>query len=309
MKTFKILKIIAFFVAVVTIFFATACKKDRLNKSGDGSTMEQLAKDANDVQSSTDDAMNDANSVLSIGIQKSTLGLPCNATIDSTAIVNDTITYFITYNGANCNGSRIRSGQVEIKKKANTHWHDAGAMVMVTFKNLTITRVATNKSLTLNGTRTFTNVSGGILLDLGNGMSSIVHMVTGSLTATFDNGTTRIWNISRQRTYTGTPGQLVLTVDGLGSAANYPNLVVWGINRHGEDFFTQITQSIVYKEICGWEPVSGIMVHQIPGNNKMATITFGYDNANLPVSSGDCPTKFKIDWQNNGNSGTVYMYL
>ena len=309
MKTKKLSGIIMLVFAIVAITLTSGCKKDRLEKSGDGSSMEQLSKDANEVQSNTDEAMNDANAVLSLGIQKSTLMLPCNATIDSTAIVNDTITYYITYNGLNCNGTRLRTGQVEIKKKANTHWQDAGAMVMVTFKNLTITRVSTGKSLTLNGTRTFTNVSGGVLVNLGSSVTSIVHMVSGSLTATFDNGSTRTWNISRQRTYTGVPGQLVLTVDGLGNSGPYANLVVWGINRIGEDFFTQITQSVVYREVCGWDPVSGIMVHQIPGLNKMATITFGYDSNNQPVSGNNCPTKYKIDWQNNGNSGTVYLYL
>jgi hypothetical protein len=309
MKTQKSIRILAILIAVFTLAITSGCKKDKLDKSGNSSSMEQMAKDANDVQSNTDEAMNDANAVLSLGIQKSTLMLPCNATIDSSTVINDTISYYITYNGLNCNGTRLRTGQVVIRKKANTHWSDAGATVMVAFNNLTITRVSTNKSLTLNGSRTFTNVSGGVLLNLGSSMTSIVHMVSGNLTATFDNGSTRQWNISRQRTYTGTPGQLVLTVDGLGNSGVYSNLVVWGVNRIGEDFFTQITQSVVYREVCGWEPVSGIMVHQVPGLNKMATLTFGYDNNNQPISGSTCPTKYKLDWQNNGNSGTVYLYL
>jgi hypothetical protein len=129
------------------------------------------------------------------------------------------------------------------------------------------------------------------------------------MTASFDNGTSRAWNVARQLTYTGTPGQFVLTVDGFGTSGEFANLVVWGTNRQGEEFFTQITQSVVHKQTCDWNPVSGIKIHQIPSDSKSATITFGFDSNNQPVVGDDCPTRYRIDWQKNNQSGTRYLPL
>ncbi|NTW34468.1 MAG: hypothetical protein HGB12_17915, partial [Bacteroidetes bacterium] len=87
------------------------------------------------------------------------------------------------------------------------------------------------------------------------------------------------------------------------------NLVAWGTNRHGELFYTQITQSVVRKQVCDWDPSEGIIIHQIPGVNKKATITFGYDDNNVAITGTDCPTKYKLDWEVNGNSGTIFLAL
>jgi hypothetical protein len=47
----------------------------------------------------------------------------------------------------------------------------------------------------------------------------------------------------------------------------------------------------------------------IPSDDKQATITFGYDNNNQLILNGDCPTKYRVDWQKGSNSGTVYLFL
>lgn len=127
--------------------------------------------------------------------------------------------------------------------------------------------------------------------------------------ASFDNGTSRSWNVARQLTYTGTPGQIVLSIDGFGSSGEFQNLVVWGTNRQGEEFYTQIVQSVVCRQACDWDPVSGIKIHQIPADSKSATITFGFDSNNQPVTGSDCPTRYRIDWQKNNQSGTSYLPL
>jgi len=309
MKTMKVLKLGALLIVVAGLSL-TGCKKDKQNNlSPDSSNLQQLSKDENTVTAVSDETMNDVNNYLSSGNLKSTESVPCHAWVDSTAVVNDTITFFITYNGLNCNGTRTRTGQVEIKKRVGTHWHEAGATVIVTYINFTITKVSTGKSLKLNGTKTFQNVTGGFLFQLGNGYTSIVHKVWGSMQATFDDNSTRTWNIARQKTFTGTVGQLEMTVDGFGSADSYNNLVIWGTNRQSDQFYTQITQSVVYKEACGWDPVTGIKIHQIPASSKKATITFGYDNNNQMVTNGDCPTKYKLDWEIGTHSGTVYLFL
>jgi hypothetical protein len=311
MKTkilFQLTVIFAFSIA----FTLSSCKKDNLDKGkADPTSMEQLSADENNVENIMNDATSDITSVMSNNGSnlKSTEWIPCNATVDSVAAVNDTVIIHITYNGLNCNGTRSRTGVIEIRKQVGTHWGQAGATVIYKYINFTVTRVSNNKTVILNGTKTFVNVNGGHRWQVGSIINSYVERISGSMQASFDNGTSRSWNVARQLTYTGTPGHFIQTTDGFGSTNNYQNLVVWGINRQGEDFFTQIEQSVVCKQTCLWDPCSGIKIHQIPGDNKSATITFGYDSNNQPVTGDECPTRYRVDWQKNNNSGTSYLPL
>jgi hypothetical protein len=311
MKTKKIFQLLIILMSIIVLTF-TSCKKDDLdNGAADTTSLSQLTTDENNVESIMNDAEADVNSVMSNpgGYFKSTAWFPCNATLDSLEIENDTVTFFITYDGLNCNGTRNRTGKIEIRKKVGTHWEQAGATVIYTYINFTVTRVSTNKSVTLNGTKTYVNVNGGHRWQVGTIIDSYVEKVSGSMQANFDNGTSRTWNVARRLTYTGTPGQFNLTIDGFGSAGEYQNLVVWGINRQGEEFFTQINQAVVCKQVCEWNPVSGIKIHQIPADNKSATITFGYNDNNEPITGDECPTRYRVDWQKNNKSGTFYLPL
>ncbi len=312
MKTLKSIRTAAFVLALSGLAL-TSCKKDNLEEGkNDSTSMTELSKDEITVEEISNDALQDVESVLSYNgsSYKSTSNLPCNATVDSTSVVNDTITIYITYNGLSCNGRKFRTGQVQIRKQVGTHWGMPGASVNVKYINFSVTRVLTGKTIVINSDKTFTNVTGGFVYMLGNfGITTVVHRVSGHMDILFDNGTTRSWNVARQRTYTGTPGEIVLTVDGFGTSGDYSNLVVWGTNRAGEEFYTQINQSVVHKEVCDGNPVSGIKVHQIPGVEKSATITFGYDSNNQPVTNGDCPTHYRVDWQNGTYTGTSFLPL
>jgi hypothetical protein len=310
MKTRNIFHLGLLLISVISISF-TSCKKDKIDEGdSDFASIEQLSTDENNVEAVTDDALKDVEGVLSYnGGMKSTAGIPCNATLDSAAVVNDTVTLYITYNGLNCNGTRNRVGQIEIRKRVGTHWGQPGAAINYKYINFAVTRVATGRTVTLNGSKTFENVTGGFVWMVGNLLNSVVQKVTGHMSVTFDNGTTREWNVARQRTYTGSQGELLMTIDGFGTSGEYSNLVTWGTNRNGEQFYTQITQSVVHKELCGFDPVSGIKVHQIPAQSKSATITFGYNNNNEPITGDECPTRFRIDWVHGSHSGTRYVQL
>ncbi len=311
MKTKNLIRFAVIIIAITSFTF-NGCKKDKKDDpEPDSSSMQQLSKDEADMENASNDAMNDVSNVLSGGSGKSLEGWPCNATIDSTTIINDSIVYHITYNGLNCNGTRNRTGNVDVKKKVGTHWAQLGATVAVKYINLKVTKIVTGRSITLNGNVTFKNVNGGLIINLGNGITSVIHSAVGALQATFDNNTTKTWNIDRKRTFTGTQGQILMTVDGQASVNGYNNLVVWGTNRHSEEFYTQISQSVVHKQACDWNPAAGVVVHQIPGGSKKVTVTFGFDDNNLPVpvTSNDCPTRFRIDWENNGHSGTAYIQM
>lgn len=291
----------------------TSCQKDDKDVKGsnDPSTMTNLNDDEGRVEEAMDESLKDAEGVMSnVNGNLKNRWVPCNATLDSTAVTNDTITYFITYNGLSCDGNRNRTGQVEIKKHVDTHFGDQGATLKIRHINFTITKTGTNHTIILNGSKTLTNVSGGYLFMLGmhNGLDKIIHRVTGNNEVTFASGTSRSWNIARQRTFTGEPDHMVVTVEGLGSADTYNNLVTWGLNRNDEKFYTQISQPVIYKENCEWHPVSGIKIHSLPEAEKNAIVTFGYIE-NQPITGDQCPTHFKVDWVNGTFSGTQFFPL
>ena len=309
MKTTNLFRFLLLILAVSTLTI-TGCKKDKPETPADSSSLTQLTTDEEALEAASDESMNDVNAVLSQGNLKSTAMLPCNATVDSTAVANDTITIYITYNGLNCSGTRYRTGKVEIRRQVGQHWYQQGAAVIVKHINFAITKVATQKTIVLNGVKIYTNVSGGVIWQLGNPYPAIVHRVRGHVSITFEDGTTRTWNVARQKTFTGNPPEnLILTTDGFGSAGSFTDLVIWGVNRQGENFFTQILLPVVHRQVCNWDPVSGIKKHSIPGDNKSATLTFGFDSNNLPVTGNECPVKYRVDWQKNNQSGTIYLWL
>lgn len=307
MKT-RIFKLAAILTAVLAISISGCKKDDDNNDNVNSKSLQNLSKDEVAIENATGDVLKDANNVLSGG-QKGFFDLPCNVTIDSTSIVNDTITYSITYNGLNCEGTLMRVGNAEVKKNVNTHWCDAGAKVYVAFINLKITRVSDNKYVTINGTKSYENVTGGYLTQLGTIYSLITHKAEGAIQATFDDGTTRTWNLARQFTYSGTSGSYEIKGEGFGSADGYDSLECWGINRDGEQFYSKVITPIVVKEACGWDFCSGKVFHDIPSASKKATVEFGYDDNNTLITNGDCPTRFRVDWEGNGHSGTLYLQL
>jgi hypothetical protein len=309
MKT-NIFKLAAILIAAIALS-TTGCKKDDddNNDEVNSKSLQQLSKDEVAVENATGEVLKDVNSVLSGGSSKTLYGLPCNVTIDSTNIVGDTITYSITYNGLNCEGTLMRTGNAEVKKNINTHWSDAGAKVYIKFIDLKITKVSDNKFVTINGTKSLENVTGGYLSQLGTIYTVITHRAIGAIQATFDDNTTRTWNFARQFTYSGVSGTYVITGEGLGSAAGYDSLECWGINRDGEAFYSKVISPVVVREECEWHPCSGKIFHDIPSDNKNATVEFGYDDNNLLITNGDCPTRYKVDWVKGTHNGTLYIQL
>lgn len=233
--------------------------------------------------------------------------LICNASVVVDTISNPrTIT--ITYNGNNCLNTASRTGTVVISMAAGVHWKDAGAAVTITATNLQITRLSDNKSITINGSKTYTNVSGGLLVNLAT-LGTIIHTITSSaITVTFDNGSQRSWHIAKQRTFTYNNG-VVVTTTGTHTEGNITGVAEWGVNRFGHAFTTAITTPMVIRQDCNFRLVSGQVVHALP--NVTATATFGL-NANGDATS--CPGTghyyMKIVWvgQNGGSVTLIIPY-
>lgn len=229
--------------------------------------------------------------------------IPCGATVDTTLISQGQVT--VTYNGANCNGTRTRTGSIVLQLPYDagtgvvTPWSDAGSTFTITYNAFQVTSVSTGKSITFNGTRTITNVSGGLVDASSTFTTPIVHHVTGIMQMTFDNGTSRTWNSDRTRTIARTNGVTTITITGNATQGGYSNVGMWGINRLGNTFYVSIDSPVVLSSTCDYNPVSGIRIHH--GVIRELTVTYGVDVSGNLVTSG-CPYGFKLNWTDrNGN--------
>lgn len=304
--------------ALVALVFS-GCKKDPVDPIPDDSnstSVQQISQDDNRLQNIDDDINLDIEVMMTGGNLKSTTWLPCNATIDSTSIVNDTITYYITYHGLNCHETLYRTGRVEVKKHVGTQWFMPEATVMIKIINLQVTHVNSQKTVVINGAKTHKNVTGGLLIQLGFGINTIIHRTHGFMTVNFDDGSNRTWNIARRIIYigsfninTGNFNELTIGVDGFGTVGEYTNLVTWGVGRNGDQFYISVPQPVHYVLACNFNPVNGVQTIDIPSKNKGATLTFGFDENNQPVVPPECPSKYKLDWYHGQHSGTIYLWL
>ncbi len=258
-------------LALFTTF--TACKKEAV--SSDTSTeITTHAEDQSTVSSDMDAIANDVNvaveSTTNFSGRESNINSVCNATVAVDSVSNPrTIT--INYAGTNCFGTHIRSGVVVLSMPAGVRWKDAGATLTVTYKELKITRSSDNKAITLSGTQTFTNVSGGLMVNLAN-MTSIIHTITSSnMLIKFDDNTVRTWQIAKKRTFTYNNG-VVITTTGTHVEGTRSNIAEWGINRFGHAFTTAITEPLVIRQDCEFRLTSGQVKHEGFGT---AVVTFG----------------------------------
>ncbi|NTW33156.1 MAG: hypothetical protein HGB12_11110, partial [Bacteroidetes bacterium] len=174
MKTKNLINLAAILIAVIGISI-TGCKKDNNNddsSNNDNSSLQQLSKDENQLENASDDALDDVNTFASRGESKSILILPCNVTVTDSLSTADSIKITLTFNGNNCANTKLRTGVIEYSKKIGEHWRDAGTSIVAKFINYKVTRLATGKSITLNGTKIFKNVSGGLIINLGSNTPS-----------------------------------------------------------------------------------------------------------------------------------------
>ncbi len=309
MKALNFFKTAMLLLAVAALAL-NGCRKDN-DEPANTDNLKATSKDEVTLKAADDLGTNDVNKILGGSGSKAMLWVPCNATLDSSFVIADTITYIINYNGLNCEGNYNRVGTIEAHKCINSHWSDAGAAVYIKYVNLKVTRVSDGRWAIVNGIKRYSNESGGTLGLLGNGLTSVTHKVTGTLTATFDDNSVRSWNVARLRVYTGSLGNLVVNMTGLGSADGYSGLESWGVNRHGDNYYNSVTSAIIFKEACSWDAISGTGIISIPEEDITANLTFGYDsNSQLVDMNGtSCATHYRVDWTKGNNSGTFYVAL
>ena len=296
--------------AVITFSFAlsfTACKKEG-SSTDDTTEVSAQSDDQSRFSSETDAVANDADITLEstsslVARPDQTQTLICDATIAIDSL-SDPRTITITYDGTNCLGNRTRTGVVVVSMPAGVHWKNAGAAITITYQNLKITRLIDNKSITINGEHTITNVSGGLLFNLV-ALGTITHSITSSgMSVTFDDGTQRNWQVARQRVFSYDNG-VVITSTGTHTEGNTTNIAEWGTNRAGHAFTSSTLEPLVVRQDCSFRLVSGKIMHTAPAIT--ATATFGLDASGNPT---DCPGTghyyFKLVWTGaGGNSHTL----
>lgn len=292
------------------VVIITACKKEK-SPSSDNTAEASIQSDdqsrfSNESQAvaSDADASLEASPSFSGRLDRSQV-VVCDASLVFDSVSNPrTIT--ITYNGStSCNGTRTRTGVVVISMAQGVHWKDAGAAVSLKYQNLKITRLSDNKSITINGTQTYTNVTGGLLFNLV-ALGTVTHTFTSSdMSVTFDDGTQRSWQVAEQRVFTYNNG-VVITTSGTHTDGANTNIAEWGTNRLGHTFASSTVQPLVIRQDCSFRVVSGEVKHVTP--NVTATATFGLDATGVPTS---CPGNghyyLKVIWTGPGGTSLTVI--
>ncbi|HUZ57528.1 MAG TPA: hypothetical protein VMU83_01940 [Hanamia sp.] len=312
-----------FRLTILVVSFSTVllgCKKDNSNSSTNGSTAaniqtssDDLTMVSNESHAVSDDAVAALNG--NVSVSGRTAGIDnIDITVCDAKITYDTTsatrTITIVYNGSNCSGNRTRTGTVTIAVPQGQHWNKAGSVVTITIDALTITRVRDGKKIIINGTKTITNTSGGLIQNLAT-LDSIENDVSSNLSITFASGLTCSWQTSKHRVFTYNNG-IVETVTGTHSDGTNNNIATWGTDRFGISFTHMITSPKVFAQSCDFELTSGEDLIT-RSDNISCDITYGLDasgniEASCPITSAGGYYYAKLVWS-NGNNGKEYTFI
>ncbi len=303
-------------ILVVAALAATclfvSCKKT--DKTELDTQTQQFNDDANNYKLESDQIDDDINNSINdngfwdrrAGVASSPL---CGVTIDTSQLAQKILTY--NFDGVTpCFGpSRTRSGQVKVQLTSGNSWQDAGAQLTISYLNFKITRLSDNKSITFNGVKTLTNVSGHNWLTFLLGTSTFTHQSRAfNVAVTFDNGQSAVWNHAYSTQWSYSPTGLhspLITFTGVGDTTytGYSNTASWGVNRYGQNFVTYYQAPYVSNTYCGlWRPLSGSLTHHV--NTNDFTLTLGVDQSGN-ASTLDCAYGYKVTWTVNGNTNTM----
>ncbi|MEO8404215.1 MAG: hypothetical protein ABI480_06460 [Chitinophagaceae bacterium] len=300
-------------VSLVTLFTAVilvSCKKnndDKKDTTNYDTEASMQSDDQNDfsaqIESVADDVNVELESSASLNGRLDGLADLCHATVtaDSASAIR---TLTITYSGADCFNTYNRTGVVTVSIPAGLHWKDAGTAITVTYTNLVITRIADNKSFTINGSHVITNVNGGLLINVVS--HPVTHTITSpGMTVTFSAGGQRTWQVARQRVFSYNNG-LVISITGTHTDGAVNHIAEWGTNRFGRPFTSVIREPLVIRQDCNFRLTSGQIIHTVPVFT--ATATFGLNSSGAATT---CPGAghyyVKIDWVGQNNSHSVIL--
>jgi hypothetical protein len=207
----------------------------------------------------------------------------------------------IDYDGINCAGKTKRKGQVIVSMQKNKKWSNAGAVLNISYRDLVITRIGDNKTIILNGNLDLTNESGGRLSDIM--LKNLVHSIhSSSMKITFEDGTTRTWQLAVKRTFSFDNG---LVISSTGDHANgaQKGISAWGTTRAGKHFVTMIAEPMIIRQDCYFRLVSAKLVQE---QGDTLTITFGLNEQGEKVA---CPAGSFYLQVNVGTGSSAKSFL
>lgn len=300
------------------------CKKKKEFNEENG----QASTDNRTAQSENDNAMNDANDVISNqnllkGKGASTQGVQsilgttiCGLSLDTTGMATQG-TVLLKYDGTVCS-NRKREGSIRLTIQdysTGIRWKNQNCVLKVEFLSYKVTRASDGKSVKLDGVQYVKNETGGGWWELiVMGQSSIASSVTGTnLNVTFEDGKTAVYNINRRITYTFPSNNLTCKAEGIGSSDGLSNLENYGTTRDGDSFTSQVVTPIVWNMTCGWfAPLQGEVDVKVKDRDFTLKGTFGVDNGGNPVTVGSnaCPYGWKIEWTYKSKTNKkIFGYL
>ena len=236
--------------------------------------------------------------------------------VDTTNAVNSTSRIILTFNGNIAPGQcRKRTGTITIDLLNAPKWVETNAVLRYTFTNFKVQDVCKGKSITLNGERYVTNVSGGNLVRLKlGGINSLVHKIrngANGLSVTFTDSSsskTAVWNAARKTEikFDSLSNGFYYTVNGDSTLNGIQYTASWGNTRNGKAYTTVINNAIKSNTVCKlWRPTVGLTTHTV-GNFSFTTL-FGLDANGSAVTSG-CATHYKVSWQIGGGGSNIIAY-
>jgi hypothetical protein len=299
----KTIRLITFMLVAAVAIGTQSCKKDSnegtSGTGNDDATQMQQAADESAYAQESESAMNDADNAMSYsGFGKGGFKID-GAVIDSFTVDKKLV---ITYSGNNGNGSRHRSGKISIQLTSGSHWRDQGAVVTITFTNYVVKNNSSGKKITLNGTYTVTNMTGGSIIFLGQG-DSVSHRTMGTMSISFDGSTQRQWTVTRDRVIGKTnSGTYYISIKGFGVEGSENNVAVKGATRSGKSFMTVISSPVVFSSSCSWNAIRGSVVYKGMGTD--VNVTYGVD-ASGDIENTGCPYGYRVNWINASGEAKI----
>jgi len=323
MKTYNFIAV--FFIGCF-ILSNTACKKNTNEVTAvveEATQAKVQSDDADMVQGETESADDDVNNSAATSERFCGAGNFYGSpfTLQDATITLPTATFpklTIVYNGSGISSTcKRRTGTITVELINGNRWIDSGAILKYVFTNFKVENVCTQKSITINGERFVTNVYGGNLYRLRNGLvNSLTHRIrTGTtgyqVTFTDSSGSkTANWNVAKRTSirYVAGDSTYYFEANGDTTIGAKANTESWGFTRFGKSYQTVFSAAIKANTGCKlWRPTAGEIVHYV--SNTIITVKYGLDAIGNPVDVNDCATRYRVNWiLANGTPGGGILY-
>jgi hypothetical protein len=236
-----------------------------------------------------------ATSAAASGEQSVPFQLPCDALVDVNSDANYTFV-FLSFDSSDCHGAYTRNGYVAMEVPRSVQWKNQNTETLLYFDQLAITRKSDGKKLTIDGTASFTNLTGGLMhmLTAGDSLSLLFRPM--DLGVRFDDTQERICRGRKKLTYRVGTG-LEIALEGLSEVNGKLNVLAHGEDRNGDSFVVSVEAPIIFSESCDYRLTGGQLSYEAVGTD--GNVTFGVNEDGDP---SPCPGQgnayyFEVDWQ------------